>query len=506
MHGSKSIHRPGASLKMKISIALVSLVTALAFLEVGLRFIGPAGQRSERIYRKENLAPGPKILCVGDSFTHGGRTRRDETYPYYLEQMIHEASRARPAPPGTPSPGPYRVVNAGVCAMNTREMWEFLPEWIETFRPEILLLLAGSANWFSPLDYDLYRRGDWFSRLKRLLFRSRVVKMLFFLKIQAWGPERLIRADDLPERYRLDRKRGGPPAETAASAYGDRLRTRYASLHDVSAGGSPLTDAWKARAAGVAQEALALSEESGPGQGNDAILLRAEALSQAGRYQDADTELTRALADRPDSAELRQALAFYRRLAADRCRQQRRMYESLEWYLEAIEADPSDADNYSWTFLISGFQSRYSAADVLAALENLPVAPSSPAAAEAFRESKRLLAERAAEQADFEKHTDQDLQPVADLCKANGVLLIVLNYPISYPMINGVLEKLARENDLPFVDNLAVFRDLHPRERFILDDEHCSPEGHRVLAENVYRALQAQGALHPEATPAAGKR
>jgi|YNPNPStandDraft_1061719.scaffolds.fasta_scaffold73685_2 hypothetical protein len=112
-------------LKIKLMIAVVSFLFSLGLLEVALRHRGPEANRSERIYRKENINLGPTILCVGDSFTHGGMTGRDETYPHYLEQMLNGADNEEH---GSGRVGRnYRVINAGVCAMNTREMWEYLP-------------------------------------------------------------------------------------------------------------------------------------------------------------------------------------------------------------------------------------------------------------------------------------------------------------------------------------------------------------------------------------------
>ena len=93
---------------------------------------------------------------------------------------------------------------------------------------------------------------------------------------------------------------------------------------------------------------------------------------------------------------------------------------------------------------------------------------------------------------------DEDLSNIAQLCEDQGIALILQNYPVSYALANGELQKVARERGLPLVDNLASFQPIPPEERsgYLFDDDHCTFAGHRIMAENVYKPLASEGVIH----------
>ena len=62
--------------------------------------------------------------------------------------------------------------------------------------------------------------------------------------------------------------------------------------------------------------------------------------------------------------------------------------------------------------------------------------------------------------------------------------------------MNKSLEDLALKHSLPFVDNYSVFKELvekEGREKYFLDSDHCTPKGHAVMVENIYRVLVSEG-------------
>ncbi len=480
--------------KIKLLIAGTSLLLSFCLLELTLRHVGPEINRSEKIFRKENMVPEPKILCVGDSFTHGGMTARNETYPYYLEQMINDS------PPGhhliAQTWPRYRVINAGVCAMNTREMWEYLPRWVETFRPVALVLLIGSANWFSFLDYDLYRRDDWQSQLKRHFFALRVFRAIRFIYLQLMGAD-LATDRDPPKRLRLKIDDETQLQPSLWELYGRSLDSQ-SMMREPATGQHAVGDSSGRIEEGARGQAVTASVlESGRSTSEvDAALLNVHGLFQSGSLEALHDELMAVERTYGPSERVAQAVAYYRREIADAYRRNRRNVEATAWYLKAIEADPYDPYNYSWLSVMHLVQSRYSAVDILEGLSRIRERDPKVTVTSSFRMCEEAFMRRERDQVDLERHTYADLERVVELCRRYNVRLVLLNYPVSYPMINKVLRSLAEAYSLPFVDNLAVFSRLAPIETYVLDDEHCTAEGHKIIAQNVYRVLLDKGLLH----------
>ncbi len=56
-------------------------------------------------------------------------------------------------------------------------------------------------------------------------------------------------------------------------------------------------------------------------------------------------------------------------------------------------------------------------------------------------------------------------------------------------MVNKVLDKIAGEYRLPVIDHQAVFRPLEPKSKYFFDDDHCTNEGHKIMARTIYDSL-----------------
>lgn len=93
---------------------------------------------------------------------------------------------------------------------------------------------------------------------------------------------------------------------------------------------------------------------------------------------------------------------------------------------------------------------------------------------------------------------EHDLQAIADFCRDNNIELIIQNYPYPYYKVNEILEGIAEKNSLIFIDNYSVFKELiseYGKDKYILDSDHCTPEGHKVMAENIYKILLQEGII-----------
>lgn len=91
-----------------------------------------------------------KIMCVGESFTWGGKGTRVAAYPSQLSQVLAERY---------PNKG-FSVVNYVVCETNSRFVRDKLPQWIDEFKPTNIVLLVGSTNRFNAWNFNSFLKGE----------------------------------------------------------------------------------------------------------------------------------------------------------------------------------------------------------------------------------------------------------------------------------------------------------------------------------------------------------
>ncbi|MDD5281777.1 MAG: hypothetical protein PHF69_03640 [Candidatus Omnitrophica bacterium] len=86
-----------------------------------------------------------------------------------------------------------------------------------------------------------------------------------------------------------------------------------------------------------------------------------------------------------------------------------------------------------------------------------------------------------------------NLEKMIKICKAMDIDIIIQNYPSSYVIVNNILREAAARNNLLFIDNYAIFNELmikNGRNVYLIGDDHCTPAGYRVMAENIYNAAK----------------
>ncbi len=121
--------------------ALVVTGLVLGGCEAALQLASLAAFGLHRV-RERSLRGGEKtILSIGDSFTQGlGASARDRTYPARLEQGLADSGLAA-----------WTVVNGGMAGRDSRGALESLPWQLREFKPAIVYILIGNADfWTSP--------------------------------------------------------------------------------------------------------------------------------------------------------------------------------------------------------------------------------------------------------------------------------------------------------------------------------------------------------------------
>jgi lysophospholipase L1-like esterase len=172
------------------ALVLVYLLVAEAGLQIAAYFVRRAALGEMPVaWVTGNL----RVLCLGDSNTYGLGVERSQAYPQQLEAIWNERI-------ATPK---LEVLNFGVPGTNSSRLVSTLPELLETFAPDILIIMVGANDfWTLPIPLE-----DTPATQPQLGFLKRhsVLYRLYYLfqrgRLQAAAPEVLL--DPNGEKFRV---------------------------------------------------------------------------------------------------------------------------------------------------------------------------------------------------------------------------------------------------------------------------------------------------------------
>lgn len=214
----------------------------------------------------------------------------------------------------------------------------------------------------------------------------------------------------------------------------------------------------------------------------------------------------------PVTEEFKSAVAGYAKMIdakelselAELYIQQDNYFKSLDILFEAIESWPKESDYYylaksyyydlaksSYYYLGKSFelQDKHNAEFILNFLKKVKEDNSELAKNEILQDYIASYRDQSRTRDVLNDWLRQDLDEIARLCLDNGIDLIIQNYPYPYHTINRILKEAAAKHDLPFVDNYRVVKELTPYVKYFIDPDHNTPEGHKVVANNIYSVL-----------------
>lgn len=140
-------------MKIKISIAIISIISSLIFLELGLQaasWVYNSKLKATNIAQPTLTKDEIRILCEGDSTTAFGF---NDSWPKKLEELLQKHFPQKK----------IHVINDGVPASVMRETLRDLPEKLEKYKPHFVITLLGVNEKFANLideessDSFLYR-------------------------------------------------------------------------------------------------------------------------------------------------------------------------------------------------------------------------------------------------------------------------------------------------------------------------------------------------------------
>lgn len=140
-----------------VAILFLTLLLWEAGLWVGSLFV------ENRVGADESGAKH-RILCVGDSHTWGAGLPREESYPSHLQRTLDDLA-----------PAEYSVINVGLPGMNTSQVRNRLPMWLNRYHPDVVIVWAGINNIWNIADTDMVASSPW---LNGLAVRSRLYRAL----------------------------------------------------------------------------------------------------------------------------------------------------------------------------------------------------------------------------------------------------------------------------------------------------------------------------------------
>ncbi len=154
----------------KFIVFLWGIAAGLILLEVLLRIIGCVHLHNrlgdKTINRGEDTAT---ILCVGDSFTVGFGAKKEYSYPRQLESIFN-IDRGDTG---------IKVINGGMATDNSAMILSKFEGYITDTNPDLVILLAGGANYWNAYGYRNYlNKRTLSSRLQDFLYNIKLFKLI----------------------------------------------------------------------------------------------------------------------------------------------------------------------------------------------------------------------------------------------------------------------------------------------------------------------------------------
>lgn len=461
------------SLKIKILISTFSLVVTLTLVEFGLRLMGeavldatqkeyipPFDEKNSdnhdltyeiydsKIKNTSSVDPN-SALCVGDSFTNGGNVQSYDTYPYFLYSIFNKNNT------------PLSIFNFGKCESSTFDSLDRIKEFIKEKKrkketiPGKIILLTGSADLFG-INFGQVNETKlepFIVPLQSGLKSLRLYKIYRFFKYEFFKRFSLTNSLRIPYQPTTEAEKDSLKViinnaieeykgKDIAYKYSKRLEKRL--LKDVTI---ELTPAFR-------KEILPNEEFHGNIYIERVLIYYVGILSRKDQHKEAIDFLLNFISKNAD---------FF-------------------WKENTI-----NAVKYYFTQALL-LQSKYTAHTIFNKLSKL--APSKPSG-----DYKRMI--------DLIKKWDKNMDilntrrsqawdEIYKLTKNEGIELILMNYPSNYQSANKVLKEVSLKYNLKFIDNNKVFQDLikkHGKERYLYDDDHCTPEGYKIMAQNIYNII-----------------
>lgn len=419
--------------------------------------------------------------CRRFFYLWGGHVNAKQAYPYQLERKLAGRTNRK-----------YRVINAGVCEYNSNQVLFNLPDWIERYEPDIVLVLVGAADRFNFIGHNFHGGFlDFISNL-RIYGMARMIGLNLRMKIQEW--RRGIEFQDKVECFF--------PEDESGEWYDVYLGHKF---KDLSQAQSSFEKGWYYYTNGKRKEAIKIIQAALKDDPESAKLLVSlgffcsiidpeaspplvdfESLPEAiGLYEKA-YELE------PDSKFILSQSYFFYDLVAFIASAREKYDLAVRFLTKAVKMNPKSFDALYELALNYSLQSNYDADYIVSFFQQLIENNPELRKDKMFMDYLALFEKKEERVERIDRRIYQNLNQIVRLCQNKNIEVIIKNYPRPYFSANRMLENIAQRYSLFFVDNYSVFKNLLEKKdagKYFIDYEHCTPEGHRIMSKNAYNTF-----------------
>ncbi len=537
-------------MKERLKVLFLGVCIAVFLWEIGLRLVGDAHRRARPSLSPEVTQGGKTaytIVFLGDSFTYGVGASSSQTMPRQASSIITTYFPHKE----------IQVLNKGVSAHNTAQILHELPRTIDTLRPDVIVLLAGGANYWNYWGYRRYEKrqtlGSWINDQLYRIRIYRLVKLLWYNKEGRIVRDRVAEKDKIPKAVGRISRRCNPAGQRDLSGSRDgwryheegryqKARIWFRDRLAVSPGDSNLYNGlgWVCKDQEDYRKAIEWFRKGidiDPGNSRNYNGLGWVYRDQ-GRYDIAEMWFKKGLHIDSGNGNLYSGLGWVHKDQEDykgACqwfhkgirndpgnaqnyvelarvfREQGDNEKAIRWFIRALKADPSEGSSYTYLGQIYEEKGDYGKAvayfkkGIEADPENrlnyyriLRIYTTRETDNDEMRAFlERLSPDAAAYVRSFRRQDEDeivrrwirsDLGEFVEICRREKVKLVLQNYPV-FHAINGILREVAKEYDVPLVDQESTFQELwnqgeRPKDYFVFDN-HCNGRGYGIMARNV---------------------
>lgn len=396
------------------------------------------------------------ILCLGDSYTYGGEVENKYSYPFILSTLAEKIG--------------FTAINGGACEADTTTILEKYQYFLQRIRPEKVIFLGGTANFFG------YKSPD------KLFFEN--LKTFKLIKIFI---------TDIKAKFIASKAKNGIYSNLIPLEID--LNHNYSENEENFYIKKTLFLLYEQRNFNTAYETIMQGLKKFP----DSLNLRwlhIDVSFKMNKIKEAEKEIiffnsnieklkSNAKISKTAVGIIIRGLAEWNLINYNFDEASKKIVESLK-YLDYLT--PYDVYVIKQSFLM---QSSISADKIYKILLDIANSNLILASDKNFNNLIDYFKEFKINEEKRIKWLKSDISKIIEISKKNNVELYIMTYPYPYRKVNDILREIAVKNKIKLIDCERYFMNLNnsKRKKYFKDTDHLTPEGNRYLANIIFKEI-----------------